>query len=111
MSNTFKFALALVATLGAASTASAAFISADKFQDSGSRVELDIVNASAAGFVQITDRAGNIIGTHDVNAGANADLNISLDATQYQEVVAELFVNGSSSPVADFEVDFSRSDD
>ncbi len=108
MSNTFKFALALVATLGAASTASSAALNADGVQNKSNTITIDHVSTEFAGVIEVREvvggKIGDVIGTKSVNAGARIDFPIALDKQPREGVVAQLLVNGTAVDTAEIEI-------
>lgn len=111
MSNTFKFAIALVATLGAASAVSAASINADGVQGKANSIIIDHVNTDVAGYIEVRElvggEVGKVIGTKSVNAGARSEFLLKLDKQPRQGVVATLFQNGSNTSVDSVEIDIN----
>jgi hypothetical protein len=96
--------LAIAAAIAATSTAAFASGSDHIFLGEGQKVttqvELDLVRASSAGTVDIYSFhkgvQGELLGSAAVRAGANTDLNISLDKAATTDVIAVLNIAGSA---------------
>ncbi len=108
MSNTFKFALALVATLGAATSVSAAALDADGVQDKSNTITISHVSTDQAGIIEVRElvggELGDVIGTKSVNAGARIDFPVALDKQPLEGVVAQLVVNGTTVDAAEIDI-------
>ena len=90
---------ALVAVLGSAGLASTenAF-STPMVQPRDNIVHLGTVTTDGPGLVQIysyhDEKKGNLLGSHDLMAGANEDVTVSLTGTADKKAIAVLLVDG-----------------
>ncbi len=96
-----KFALiaALTASVAAASAASAdSNFSFDAAQNSGSILELGVVNSAADGVIEVYDyrlgEQGKLLAVESVHAGANRDTRINLNSEPFGDVLAVLKSGG-----------------
>ena len=101
----FNFAktatLALIATVGTATIASAsadAYFGVQNTVDAGDEVTIEYVHAPAAGELQIygydASGVGQLLGSEDVIAGGNINTEVDLDLNTYNKVLAVLTVDG-----------------
>lgn len=108
MSTKIALTLAAAAIAGSATIASANanYFSIIGEQDARiSYVDIPVVRAADAGFVQIETLKGDILGMETVNAGANADVRIQFDMQARNDVIAKLFLDGVEGPVAETRID------
>ncbi len=108
MKRTIALALAaLTATAGAAAANSYLPFTA-KTQDRDSVIELSTVRAASDGVVEIysynSGEIGDLLGTEDVFAGANADVRVNVGVRPSGDVIALLKVGGQV--VDQQEIDF-----
>lgn len=103
--NTFK--TTAVAGFIAASAATGAFAASDVLMqaepyDGNNLVEFDLVRTSEAGTIYIYEsnagELGEVLGSAEVSAGANTNVNITLDPSIAQELVAAFVPTGSDTP-------------
>ena len=91
------FTIAALATVALASTAAADGFTFNKGIERQT-VELGQVTAAGNGIVSLYDyhagKQGALLGTENVNAGANYDVRITLAAPAVHDVLAVLTVNG-----------------
>lgn len=90
-------AIAAVATIALATTASADAFSLNKGFE-GQTIELGQVTASGNGIVELYDfhggTQGALLGEEAVSAGANYDVRVTLDQPAQRDVLAVLTVDG-----------------
>lgn len=88
--------LALIATLGTASiaTADSYFVAIDD-QERDFTLELDLVHAATAGTIEVYEvTSGDLLGTAAVDAGSNWDVEVDLNGRPTGAVNAVLTANG-----------------
>lgn len=106
-------AIALVATLGTASFASAdtSFFSIHDRIDPSSNLELGLVRSAADGVVEVYTnnggQQGRLLGTAPVHAGANLDVKVDLGVNVNTDIVAVLKSGGEVLAVEEIDV-FTR---
>jgi len=96
----------------AAITASGAFANnffeASNQLDDSTRLSLGTVTTEAAGTVEIYDFSkgtqGALLGTTQVNAGANTDVDVTIGNTTADDVLAVLKIDGNVVASEDFEL-------
>lgn len=103
------FAAAAVATLGTASLADSSYFA---FQDTlEDRAVLDIgtVTSAGNGVVEIYDyhggQIGALLGTEEIHAGANSDVQVSVGVPPRFDVIALLKVDGQTVATRDYDID------
>lgn len=100
---------AAVAATGSVAAADSYFTLTDRL-DNSTIVNIGTVSADAAGVVELYDfsrgEAGRLLGTTNVNAGANTHVRVNLDARPRQEVLAVLKIDGQV--VAERQYDVAR---
>lgn len=73
-------------------------------------VELPVINADAAGVIEVydynTDQIGALLGTMPVNAGANENVKITIHGSPFNDVIAQLKIDGQV--VAEQVVEFTE---
>ena len=94
---------ALVAAVGAGTTASAdAWFGLQSQVESDSSIVLDLIRTDEAGMVAIYDftggEFGEVLGMADLNAGANADVIVPLEASNAQTVAAVIYQGEMTEP-------------
>ena len=99
----FAKTTALVAALGMGSAAAAdGWFGLQSTVDDNSSITLDLVRTDADGFVAIYDYStgefGEMLGMAEVNAGANADVNVPLDVNVAQTLAAVIFEGEIGDP-------------
>ncbi|SEW42561.1 hypothetical protein SAMN04488515_2977 [Cognatiyoonia koreensis] len=102
MTNLMKTA-AFAAVLGMSATAAtAAGFGFQTTVNDDSAITLDLVRADEAGVVVIYDYTGgefgDVLGSADINAGANTDVIIPLDNNIAQELAAVIYAGPMSEP-------------
>ena len=101
-------AVAAIATTGAAS-ASNYILDIDASADRSSTVQIETVRAEMAGTIEIYDFNGGVqgelLGTTDVNAGANSDVRVNTRGTLVNDVLAVLVVDGQIVDTLEIEVE------
>lgn len=96
MSKKLAAAIAAVATLGLATTASAnvSYFDFDERIEEGSVADIGLVRSATDGVVEIYDFSagvlGDLLGTQDVFAGANGNVRINLNGHASDDVYAIL---------------------
>ncbi|PHQ83240.1 MAG: hypothetical protein COB65_07270 [Thalassobium sp.] len=102
-----SIALALVASLGVASVATAAdynYFGLQGTQDASSNIDVGLVRAATDGTVQIYSynggETGALLGETAVHAGANPDVAVNVGAQPVTNVIAVLY-DESGNAVAD----------
>jgi hypothetical protein len=108
---TTTFALVAVTALSTASFASADAFSIIEDQEVNSVVELNTVNSTFGGSIEIRDfrlgTAGAVLGTVDLNAGANSHVRVNVGKEPLGDVVAVL-LDAAGNTVATQKVDIIR---
>lgn len=90
-------AAALATALSFASGASAAnYFAAGNTNQSGPEISTQLVQAEAAGVVRFYDENGRLIDSQRVHAGANHYIDVDLENTQTDRVVAVLEIGGQA---------------
>jgi len=110
---TIPLAIALVASLGAASVSSAAgynfFQPVSDTLDGTTVFDLGLVRTEGAGVVEIYNfqdgQIGDLVGSHAVNAGANPSVPVQLDTIHDSTVIAVLKVQGAEVAQKVFSID------
>ena len=92
-------AAAAAALVGSATVATAdSYFSFNEAEMVSSTLELGTVRADAGGVIEVYDfnagKLGALLGTETVNAGANYDVRVNVGATPFNDVIAQLKVNG-----------------
>ncbi|MGR3434260.1 MAG: hypothetical protein ACU0CO_05120 [Shimia sp.] len=91
-------AAALSLTAGAAAADDGFIFPLNKEVAEGkSTIELPVINAAKAGFVEIRTFEGQVVGREDVMAGANNDVRVNLDETSGElgfDLLAVLVIDG-----------------
>lgn len=102
------FAATAVAAVATAATANTSYFSLTEVIDDQSYIEIDQVRAAQNGVVEIYDyrlgERGALLGSEPVNAGANADVKISLDRQPLGDVMAVLVSNGQVLATQEYDV-------
>lgn len=101
-------ALATVAALGTATFASANYFSYGETLPSSSTIDLGTLSAADSGMVEIYDyrggEVGQLLGSTDINAGANQDVRIQLKQRPLSDVIAIMTVNGQVVAEKDYRI-------
>lgn len=102
-----SIALAAAAVALTATTASANAFGIGESQPSKSVVELELVIADAPGTVEVYEysfgQPGELLGTTEVMAGANADVRVNVGNSIKHDIVAVLRVDGEVVATRDFD--------
>lgn len=107
---TFKtIAIAATAAALTATTAAAdSFFSYAGQLDRSSTLDLGVVAADADGVVEIYDyrtgEPGALLGTEEVNAGANHNVRVAVGIPPYADVIAVLKIDGQIVATRDYDV-------
>ena len=108
MTKTIALALAAIVSAGAAAADNYLPFTAET-QNRDSVIELDTVRAASDGVVEIYSfhkgEVGALLGSEDVNAGANANVRVGLGKAPVTDVIAQLVVGGQV--VDTQEIDFN----
>ncbi|WP_377506198.1 hypothetical protein [Octadecabacter sp. R77987] len=109
-----SIALALIASLGVATVASAAdynYFAQQGIQDTSSNIEVGLVRAANDGTVQIFSynggETGALLGETAVHAGANANVSVNVGAHPVTNVIAVLY-DANGNAVADQVITLAR---
>lgn len=102
MTNLIKStALVAALTLGTAASAYDTF-GTQMIVDDNDSITVDLVRASEAGVLAVYDYSkgefGELLGTADLNAGANTDVNVPLELNNAQTVAAVIYSGEITSP-------------
>ena len=103
-------ALATVAALGTATLASAStnYFSYGETLPSSSTIDLGTLSAADSGMVEIYEyrggEVGQLLGSTDINAGANQDVRIQLKQRPLSDVIAIMTVNGQVVAEKDYRI-------
>ena len=102
MTNIMKStALIAALSLGTAATAEGTF-GFQTIVDDDSSIMIDLVRTSSAGVLAIYDYStgefGELLGTADLNAGANADVNVTLDPNNANQLAAVIYEGEIQTP-------------
>ena len=103
-------AIALVATLGTASIASAdqSFFSIHDSMDSSSNLELGLVRSAADGVVEVYanngGQQGRLLGSSPIHAGANLNVKVDLGTRVNTDIVAVLKSGGEVLAVEEIDI-------
>ena len=95
MFKTLAIVAASIALTAGAASASNTFGLLTSVEQGDSYYDISAISTLGEGFVQIETFAGDIVGSTDLNAGANINTRVQLDnAVSTQNLVAKLIVDG-----------------
>ena len=105
---TFALVAATVAATASAASANTYFAAQESVADNTTVISFDLVTADTAGVLEVYElrrgEQGVLLGSTQLNAGANSDVRVNVGNTTANEVVAVVKIDGQVVLTNDFDV-------